>query len=218
MLVDLLPNNAGGRIGKKRKECNPVGMKSCFQIDASWPLRRERFWAIAELNQQWKKKRKKTKEPKTIATSGLLFFIGFLVCSTPFHPRLLLTAVPPFRLDGRRCVLPRHRTSKCCKEIQNVIEIMNRRERGVEQCNKSALMPSNSLIPKVYFLSFRLFSRGPSRFFFSTPPPIIHSFFYYSIHFDRLLPSGVKALSLSTYLYRPCLTHEQSTVVRHWAF
>ena len=147
-----------------------------------------------------------------------MFFIGFLVCSTPFHPRLLLTAVPPFRLDGRRCVLPRHRTSKCCKEIQNVIEIMNRRERGVEQCNKSALMPSNSLIPKVYFLSFRLFSRGPSRFFFSTPPPIIHSFFYYSIHFDRLLPSGVKALSLSTYLYRPCLTHEQSTVVRHWAF
>ena len=123
------------------------------------------------------KKEKKTKEPKTIATSGLLFFIGFLVCSTPFHPRLLLTAVPPFRLDGRRCVLPRHRTSKCCKEIQNVIEIMNRRERGVEQCNKSALMPSNSLIPKVYFLSFRLFSRGPSRFFFSTPPPIIHSFF-----------------------------------------
>ena len=125
-----------------------------------------------------------------------MFFIGFLVCSTPFHPRLLLTAVPPFRLDGRRCVLPRHRTSKCCKEIQNVIEIMNRRERGVEQCNKSALMPSNSLIPKVYFISFRLFSRGPSRFFFSTPPPIIHSFFYYSIHFDRLLPSGVKALSL----------------------
>ena len=148
------------------------------------------------------KKEKKTKEPKTIATSGLLFFIGFLVCSTPFHPRLLLTAVPPFRLDGRRCVLPRHRTSKCCKEIQNVIEIMNRRERGVEQCNKSALMPSNSLIPKVYFLSFRLFSRGPSRFFFSTPPPIIHSFFYYSISivFFFFCPQGSR-LSLSRHTF-----------------
>lgn len=52
---------------------------------------------------------------------------------------------------------------------------MNRRERGVEQCNKSARMPSNSLIPKVYFLSFRLFSRGLYKFFFLS----FHFIFYF---------------------------------------